>query len=129
MVRPGAVVEVEVWARRRLRKASRQGTSVGPARKMVVEWVGFSLGGELGVNICIFGVSRDISGIFTGCSGGERRMEDVYLSYGISLFSLFLSQGSNSLLYVLLLLLYWGSSVETQPHQASCTCIHHACCT
>lgn len=61
MVRPllGRVVV------RRSRKASRQGTSVGPARKMVVAWVRWSLGGEFGVNIC---VCLDILGTFTDSS-------------------------------------------------------------
>lgn len=68
MVRLGLVVV------RSLRKSSRQGTSVGPARKMVVEWVGCSVGGELGVNICSLGVCWDILGMFTdgdiGCREG-----------------------------------------------------------
>lgn len=61
-------MEVEVEVVRRSRKASRQGTSVGPARKMVVEWVGCSWGGELGVNICSWGVCWDILGTITDTS-------------------------------------------------------------
>lgn len=62
MVRPceRAVAAEEVRSkRRRRRKSSRQGTSVGPARKMVVGCLGRSSAGELGVSICSCG-ERDI---------------------------------------------------------------------